>query len=145
MAKRAQVGVEMFLVFSIALLVLFWFSNYLNAFSSSAQKIGANEQQKLALKDLAKLANDVCVMRANLTVKAPCITVGSESMLYRLYGTLPANVIRMNNTFTNHSSAEKVNCNVDVMVPDYVRCTSREMLCMYKSGDDVVITRGACT
>ena len=78
---RGQVALEMFITFSIALLFLFWFSNYVNMFSSSAGKIGVNQQQKLANKNLAKLANEVCVAGINLTVKTPCMMQGSDSLL----------------------------------------------------------------
>lgn len=145
MAFRGQVAMEMFITFSIALLFLFWFSNYLNMFSSSAGKIGVNQQQKLANKDLARLANEVCSTGTNLTVNTPCLTLGSDSLLYQLY-TASANSLEIYNAFTSFNSSEKVNCNVEVLVPESVQCASAESLCLQKDYRDiVVITRGACT
>ncbi len=146
-AGRAQAGMEMFITFSIALLFLFWFSNYLNMFSSSTGKIGVNQQQKLANKDLARLANDVCATGTNLTVKTPCLTLGSDSLYYQIYTgiDIPQTKLRLYNSFTNHNTSEAVNCVVETTIPESVRCSSSEKLCLYKyTANRVSIKRGAC-
>ena len=144
-ARRAQVAMEMFIAFSIALLFLFWFSNYINMFSSSTGKIGVNQQQKLANKDLARLANEVCASGANLSVKTPCIMEASDSVLYQIYDSGPnTQNINMFNAFTDYNSSEKADCYIGVNIPESVQCTSFDRLCLHKRINDVVIERGAC-
>ncbi|MFH1200545.1 MAG: hypothetical protein V1708_05760 [Candidatus Micrarchaeota archaeon] len=144
-ARKAQAGLEMFLVFSIALLILFWFSNYLAMFTESIYGSGLNQQQRLANRNLAVLANEVCATGVNLSVKAPCLTRGSDSILYRVFNKSDGQEIYIYNAVSGFESHESINCKANVIDTGYIQCSSFEKICMKKDAlNYVLISRGAC-
>jgi hypothetical protein len=140
MFSRGQFSIEMFFAFTFAILLVFWFINYIDLFSSVSDKVPIQVSQRIIARDIAKIVNGVCsystvrgddALGIRTLISPPCLQQKRDSLFYNLSVGTDGKTLMVFNSLTNYTASMKANCKIEV-IANLTRCTANSFLCIYK-------------
>jgi hypothetical protein len=150
---RAQIAIEMFFAFSILSLVMLWLASYLNLFSpygfgSAHFSLAAFNQGKTTVREVASLANQVCVSEASASFVLPCARSGENPLYYAIQNQSPnSKLLLLSFRGFGVNASASASCFVDANVS--VGCgnwaeNNASVACFRKESNVVRIRLGSC-
>jgi hypothetical protein len=143
MINRGQFSIEMFFAFTFAILLVFWFINYIDLFSSVADKVPIQVSQRIIARDIVKIVNSVCsyshvqgdsTIGIRALISPPCLQQKRDSLFYNLSVGADKKTLTLFNSLTNFTASIGANCEIQVNA-NLTRCTTNSFLCIYKDMD----------
>ncbi len=112
---RAQISLEFFMAFALALVLFSWMANFLDVFYSSNASAHSSAEARLAVREFAALAGRACASNASISFAWPCVFDGSAPVAYALNSTPAASsTLFLHFLGRPFAAQENAPCKVDV-------------------------------
>ncbi len=138
---RAQISVELFLVFSLFIVLVLWFTNYVNVFYGDLSEANQYAAGRALSASIVGVANEACVSKANISFRMPCVLAGSSGAAVNLTAD---NASLLNVSMGGVSVTEYGSCIMNGSLVSFCNDTAGDWVCFYENSYRVSFSRGRC-